>query len=126
MEVKFTAYMDVDKNSFNNLKKLEHHAEWLLDLNSWPEIKSVYGVTVDKDAKFDETDEEIYWRVQLKRWTEEAKLQYENYCQTYDAIDLKEEDFKKLADLFNKYHDYEQADNDVWQNIIHDYVNDNE
>ena len=29
------------------VKRITHHAEELLDLDSWPEIKAVYGVTVE-------------------------------------------------------------------------------
>ena len=46
--VKIEMYMEVDDNSVDNLHKIEHHAEYLLDLNSWPEIKSVFGVTVEE------------------------------------------------------------------------------
>ena len=35
-----------DKQTAENLKRLEHHAEYLLDLDSHPEIKSVFGVKV--------------------------------------------------------------------------------
>ena len=44
--VKVTMYLEVDENKVENVKKIEHHAEYLLDLDSWPEIKSVHGVEV--------------------------------------------------------------------------------
>ena len=40
--VHFQIFMDVDDIHFNMLKQLEHHANWLLDLDNWPEIASVY------------------------------------------------------------------------------------
>lgn len=46
--VELKLYLDVtDETAAENLKKLEHHAEYLLDLDSHPEITSVYGVTVN-------------------------------------------------------------------------------
>ena len=37
-----------DKGFYNTLKRVEHHAEELLDLDSYPEIKSVYDVRLTK------------------------------------------------------------------------------
>ena len=48
--IKFEIYMDVDDDFADHAKKWEHHAEYILDLDSYPEIKSVYGCTV-KEAK---------------------------------------------------------------------------
>lgn len=48
--VKIEMYLEVDDNAIDEIKKLEHHAEYLLDLDSYPEIKSVYGVKVNKEA----------------------------------------------------------------------------
>lgn len=46
--VKVVVYMDVSsKEAAEKLKKIEHHAEMILDLDSHPEITSVYGVTVN-------------------------------------------------------------------------------
>ena len=46
--VKVEMYFEIEdkENAMEEMKKLEHHAERLLDLDSYPEIKSVYGVTV--------------------------------------------------------------------------------
>ena len=49
--VKVTMYFEIadDENAMEEIKKLEHHAERLLDLDSYPEIKSVYGVKVEEE-----------------------------------------------------------------------------
>lgn len=47
MEVILKVNLEVDKrDDAENLKKLEHHAEYLLDLGSHPEISSVHDVQV--------------------------------------------------------------------------------
>lgn len=46
-KVKFEIYMDVDDDFVDEAKKWEHHADYLLDLDSYPEIKSVYGCKVE-------------------------------------------------------------------------------
>lgn len=38
--------LDAPKSAEPDLKKLQHHAEYLLDLDNWPEIKSVSDLTV--------------------------------------------------------------------------------
>ena len=47
-KVKITMYFDVEENGMEEIKKLEHHAEYLLSLDEYPEIKSVYGVRVEE------------------------------------------------------------------------------
>lgn len=47
-EITLTMNMTIDANSIDKLKRLEHHIEELLDLDSWAEIKSIYGVKVEK------------------------------------------------------------------------------
>ena len=47
-KVKVTMYFDVpNEEDIEEIKKLEHHAERILDLDSYPEIESVYGVNVE-------------------------------------------------------------------------------
>ena len=47
-KVKVTMYFDVpNEDDIEEIEKLEHHAERILDLDSYPEIESVYGVTVE-------------------------------------------------------------------------------
>lgn len=47
-EIKLTMNLTIDADSLDELKCLEHHIEGLLDLDNWPEIKSVYGVEVEE------------------------------------------------------------------------------
>lgn len=44
--VKIEAFMDIDDDAIENLKKIEHHADYLFDLDSYPEIRDVYGVQI--------------------------------------------------------------------------------
>lgn len=47
--VKVEMNLEIDnKQTAENLKQLEHHAEYLLDLDSHPEITSVFGVKVSE------------------------------------------------------------------------------
>lgn len=49
MVVKIEMFFDVDNNEdYQELKTVEHHADRLLDLDNWPEIKSVYNVSVKR------------------------------------------------------------------------------
>ena len=50
--------MEVDDNFTEEAKTWEHHAEALLDLDEYPEIKSVYGcqVMVEKECEKDAPD----------------------------------------------------------------------
>ena len=45
--VKVTIYLDVEEDEITSIEKITHHAEYLLDLDNHPEIKSVYGVEVN-------------------------------------------------------------------------------
>ena len=45
--VKIEMYLEVDKNKGDSFKQLEHHAEYLIDSECFPEIRSIYGVKVD-------------------------------------------------------------------------------
>lgn len=48
MIVKLDVLMDVDEFGIEEIEKLTHHIEYLLDLDSYPEIKSVFNVNVTK------------------------------------------------------------------------------
>ena len=52
MIVNFEIKMEINEKDFDKIKKLEHHADRLLDLDNWSEIKSVYGckVRIDKEG----------------------------------------------------------------------------
>lgn len=47
-DVKVTMYFEVNENAIEEIKKLEHHVEYLLNLEEYPEIESVYGVKVEE------------------------------------------------------------------------------
>lgn len=47
-KVKITMYVDVEENCLEEIKKLERHADYLLNLDEYPEIHSVYGVKVEE------------------------------------------------------------------------------
>lgn len=47
-QLKVTMYFEVEDNALEEIKKVENHAEYLLSLEEYPEIKSVYGVTVEE------------------------------------------------------------------------------
>ena len=44
--VKLEMKVEIDEDAFDTLKRVEHHVEELLDLDSYPEIKHVFGVQV--------------------------------------------------------------------------------
>lgn len=45
-EIELKIKMTVENDFVDKAKKWEHHADYLLDLNSYPEIKSVYDCHV--------------------------------------------------------------------------------
>lgn len=45
-KVKVVMYFEVEDDGMEEIKKLEHHADYILDLDGYQEIKSVYGVEV--------------------------------------------------------------------------------
>lgn len=49
--VKVEMYLDIEDGSVDEIKKIEHHADYLLDLDSWPKIKTVYGVKVSEEKE---------------------------------------------------------------------------
>ena len=46
--------LEVDENAVEELKKLEHHIDYLLDLDNFPEIKTVRNVVVRKRSTTNE------------------------------------------------------------------------
>lgn len=52
MKVKLSMYIEINKNSFEELKRItENHIEYLLDLDSFPEIETVYNVRLNCKEK---------------------------------------------------------------------------
>lgn len=51
--VKFEIMMEVEDGAIDNIKKLEHHADYLLDLYSYPEIHTIHDckVTVVEESE---------------------------------------------------------------------------
>ena len=47
-KVKVTMYFEIEETAMEEMKKLEHHADYILDLEAYPEIKSVYDVQVEE------------------------------------------------------------------------------
>lgn len=49
MILKLEIFLETDSDtSIEEIKKVEHYADYLLDLDNYPEIKSVFGVKVKK------------------------------------------------------------------------------
>ena len=46
VEMEFKIKMSVTKGAESEIKQLEHHADYILDLNSYPEIQSIYDAEV--------------------------------------------------------------------------------
>jgi len=49
--LKVTMLLEVDSKDFEEVKQIENHADRLLSLDEWPEIKSVCCVTVEEEKK---------------------------------------------------------------------------
>lgn len=52
-EIKFEIFMEVDDDFAEKTKRWEHHANELLDLDSYPEIKSIYGCKVEETKELE-------------------------------------------------------------------------
>ncbi len=50
-KIKFEITMEVEDDFAEKTKRWEHHADYLLDLKSYPEIKNIYGckVTINEE-----------------------------------------------------------------------------
>lgn len=46
--IKLGMILEVDESKVEELKQLTHHIDWLLDLDSFPEIKSVSEVEMEE------------------------------------------------------------------------------
>jgi hypothetical protein len=51
MDVVISMEATISADAFDKVKVIEHHAERLLDLGNWPEIETVFGVTVEEANK---------------------------------------------------------------------------
>lgn len=50
INVELKIQMKVKPGGYDEIKKLEHHIEYLLDLDNYPEIETVYGVKVKRES----------------------------------------------------------------------------
>lgn len=50
MNINISMNMEIEDGSYEKLKAIEHHADHLLSLDEWPEIKRVYAVHVQKES----------------------------------------------------------------------------
>lgn len=50
MIIELKAMIEIEDGALETIQKLTHHVDWLMDLDSWPEIKSVSGVTVKTEG----------------------------------------------------------------------------
>lgn len=41
--------LEVNEEDIEEIKKLEHHIEYLLNLEEYPEIKNIYNVKVEEE-----------------------------------------------------------------------------
>lgn len=46
MIIKVEMNLEIDDEKFEEIKKIEHHADYFLDSDEYPEIKSVFDVKV--------------------------------------------------------------------------------
>lgn len=49
MEINVSMKMEISEGALEEIKKIEHHADHLLDLDEWTEIQSVYDVQVREE-----------------------------------------------------------------------------
>jgi hypothetical protein len=72
-QVKVIMYFEVEESGMEEINKLEHHADYLLNLDEYPEIKSVYGVEVEEaEEKETETEMKQEHYVVLEEWGTEG------------------------------------------------------
>ena len=50
INVELKIQMKVKPGGYDEIKKLEHHIEYLLDLDNYPEIETVYRVKVKRES----------------------------------------------------------------------------
>lgn len=56
MKIKVEMSLDIADEAFDELKKIEHHVDYFLNLDEYPEIRSVYGVSVTKEQGTEENE----------------------------------------------------------------------
>ena len=96
MKIKVEMYFEIEDDALEELKKIESHADYLLDLESYPEIKRVEGVSVTAMQNPMKTwtichREELCGYFDIEAETPEAAL--EEY---YRQVEEGKVDFSKL------------------------------
>ena len=52
MIIKVIMNLEIDAEAKEQVARaLENHVDWVMDLDSWPEIKTVFGVKVEEESK---------------------------------------------------------------------------
>lgn len=46
--IKLEMFLAVEDEAVEEIKKIEHHIDYLIDFENYPEIKSVFGVKVEE------------------------------------------------------------------------------
>lgn len=59
MKVKFEIEMEIDDDFFDDAQRWEHHADELLALDDYPEIKSISGCKVTQCEKHYQEDKAL-------------------------------------------------------------------
>ena len=72
MKVKFEIEMEIDDDFFDDAKRWEHHADELLDLDDYPEIKSISGCKVTQCDKHYQEDKASYYKNAINNIIAEA------------------------------------------------------
>ena len=54
--LKIIIHVDINETGIEELEKaIDHHIEYFVDLNAWPEIERVYGCSVERQTESDTT-----------------------------------------------------------------------
>lgn len=65
MKVKFEIEMEIDDDFFDGAKRWEHHADEFLDLDDYPEIKSISGCKVTQCEEALLEDKASYYKAAI-------------------------------------------------------------
>ena len=105
-KLKVEMYLDVEEDFVDEIKKITHHADYLLDLESYPEIKSVYGVTVKELQSEDNVKNEVNKMEKIyliQMYCDDAGDAIAGYATTKEKA---EEMVKKLEEVFEDTFEY--------------------
>ena len=106
-KLKVEMYLDVEEDSVDEIKKMTHHADYLLDLESYPEIKSVYGVTVKEfktKSNFKNESNDIAKVYLVQMYCDDTGEAIAGYATTEEKAN---EMVEKLEEVFEDAFEYE-------------------